>query len=349
MKLSSKTSGTKVYFDSLDETVPSTITAITQYDGSLNLPLIFHLLVVSYKKENKEERHNHFRITFLRYKKETRGKKYRKEKDEKDYFKESITISIRYKGDNISVKLADTNFHMCGLKSLESGTEIINKLIEEIKICERLLEYIESDRGKFERLFAVIKNRTYMREGKIHFKFNIKPDDEDSRLFSTMILDYSNYMESLEQYYNHLDKILKIDQILIRREPKLLDSKPIMRKYIYSIGMPINRYLAANIIASKSDRFIVQYNNSTQHFVRAKVPFTQEEINMQNKVKKEEKYHHFFLYKTGTISQTGMHYETMRKHFDELKRIIQENYEEIIYMDMDFLLDECEEEEYEDC
>jgi hypothetical protein len=212
--------------------------------------------------------------------------------------------------------------------------------MEEIQNGQDLLEYIKNYGDKVVKLIDIIKQRTYIKDSKIHFKFNVKPNSDEEKKFSTMLFNYSNYMESLESYYAHLDKLLTINEMLIIREPILQEIKPIMRNYIYSLGVPVNRWITSNIVLNNTTRFIIKYNNATQHFVRIKIPFTEEEIMLQNNIKKKDRFHHFFIYKTGTISQTGMHYDTMKILFNELMNIIRDHYQEIIYLDMDFLLDD---------
>jgi hypothetical protein len=339
MELFANVSGRKVKFTSLDEVIPSTITAIIKYSGEINLYSMFVSTIFKKKKELKEERNDDFRIVAVRYGKETRGKGAKLIIEEEDHFKGSVTISIRYKGQRISIKLAKKNFHICGLKTVESGEDIVKELIKEIKKNDELIENIKNNHKKYSKLIEQIKSKTVWRHEKVKFLFKIVSKDDDELKFSNMIFEYSNYCLNLEQYHNSLDKLIELNEPSINLEPQLNECSAIMIDYIYSIGKQINRWKLACIINSKTDSsFKTKYNNSTQHFIRIKVPFNDDEFNLQQNKKKRGK-HQFFIHRTGTISQTGLNYPRMKLLFEELIQIIRENYTEIIDLDMGFLLE----------
>lgn len=336
MELLANIQNQKVKFTSLDEVVPSTITAIIKYSGKINLYPMF--ISTIFKKKSKDL--NNLRIVSVRYGRETRGKGAKLTIGEEDHFKGSVTVSIRYKGQKISVKLAKTNFHICGLKTVESGKEIVNELIKEIKKNDELIENIKSNYKKYSKLIEQITSKTIWKNEKVKFLFKIVSKDSDELKFSNMIFEYANYSLNLEQYHKYLELLIALNEVSIIEQPVLNDCSPIMIDYIYSIGKQINRWKLANIINSKTESsFQVKYNNSTQHFIRIKVPFDDEEYNFQQNKKKRGK-HQFFIHRTGTISQTGLNYPRMKLLFEELIEIIRENYTEITDLDMSYLLDQ---------
>ena len=324
IQLYSKISGEKKYFYSLDNVTPSTITAIANYKGKLNLDSITVTLINQCKGEDEDD----IEIKLVQCEKDNKNK---------DHFKESISISLIYKNSNVGIKLSENNFHLCGLKSLESSNIIIDKLINKIRKSQNIINYINDNEKKVKDLIENIKQQTQVKNSKIIFKFNVKSINENEKEYINMIFGYSKYFKTLDKYYKHLDKLLTIKDMNIIDEPIADTGISIMRNYIYSISVPINRWKIATIIKSSNSSFLIKYNNSTQHSVKLRVPFNKEEIEMQNN-KKKKRNHHFSIYKTGTISQSGMQYDRMKILFQELMEIIHKNYDEITNMDMSFLL-----------
>lgn len=339
MKLYSKVGDDRIQFQSLDDLVPSTITALIKYEGNINLMNVFLVLVT----ELMEDITGDFSIVFVRYLRETRGNNMKDELEEKDYFKKSVTISIVYKGNNISVKLAEEIFHICGLKSLDEAYEIVDILTQKIIECQLFVESIwrrneETKRGARDMIKFLLSNmreKCHMKNSRINMPFVLKNATEEKKNFFERLRSYSNYMNSIDKYLNHLERIFAIEDNVITGEIKVMEVEPVMRNYIYSLGEKVNRYLLARIIKNESDKFIVKYNNSTQHFVKVKVPFTEEEMT---NYKKKKRYHHFSIWRTGTISQSGRDYDKMKELFDEFTSILRRNYHLIVNMDMSFLI-----------
>lgn len=336
MQLYSKIDGKKVTFTTLDELVPSTITALFEYDGEINLNNVF-LTLITEKKENIPD--NGFGIYFVKFKRKTRGYNMKETLEEKDYFKKSVTISIVYKGNNISVKLAESVIHICGLKSLDFGYEIVSNLMDKIHECQNLIKFIQANKKKLNSIIDTIKNNCIFKNNKVVFPFTVIKLNPAERDCINMIYNYSNYMPSLNKYISHLEDVFNIEDDIVIRKPEIFPFVPVMRNYIYTLGVPINRIVLAIIINNESSKFMVKYNNSTQHFVRIKVPFTEEEMKVDKHKNKKKRFHHFFIYKTGTISQSGMDFKVIKQLFSELTGIIEKYYVHITNMNMDFLLE----------
>jgi len=337
MKLFSKINNKVISFSELDELIPSTITGLFGYEGSLNLNNIFLTLVTEFKNEESD-----FIITFVRFSRETRGLKMKEALEEKDYFKRAVTISLLYKGNKISIKLAENIFHICGLKSLELGYEIIERLKEKINESQKLVEFTKKNNKKLALLFNAIENNCIYKNDKVIFPFTIVKLNDEEKKYIDMLYSYANYAPNLNWYITHLQKVLSITEDTVMQVPKVISCIPIMRNYIYSIGRPINRIVMALIVKHESKRFIVKYNNTTQHYVRLKVPFSNDEMTIDSykKNKNNKRYHHIFIHRTGTISQTGRDFDIIKDLFKELIDIIERYYDAIIDMNMDFLIND---------
>jgi hypothetical protein len=335
MQLYSKVNNKVVTFTSLDELIPSTITGLFGYKGEVNLNNIFLTLVTQFRDEESD-----FIIMFVRYSRETRGFRMKEKLEDKDYFKKSVTISILYKNNKISIKLAENIYHICGLKSLDLGYEIIERLKEKIYESQKLIDFIRKNNKKLNILLNIIEKNCIYKNDKVIFPFRIVKLNEEEMKFINILYSYANYAPNLNWYVSHIRKVLNITDNTIIEAPEVISCIPIMRNYIYSIGKPINRIVTALVIRHESTRFIVKYNNTTQHYVRLKVPFTEEELKVDTyKKNKKKRYHHFFIHKTGTISQTGRDFEIIKDLFKELINIIEQYYDAITDMNMNFLID----------
>lgn len=336
-------------FESLDDLSPNTITALINYNGNINLTNVFLTLVTQLLPCDSS-----FIITFVRYMRETRGMGMKDKLEENDYFKKSVTISIIHRGDNVSIKLAEKTFHICGVKSLEEAKEIVLILIEKIKEAQKFIEFIKkgkqgaAEKGKkaFTDFVAeTIQQKCKLRNSQIDIPFTIKKLTPEENMYFERIKQYSNYMTNIDMYLTHLSRVLSIEDDVIVDEPEILDVSPIMRNYIYSLCTLINRWSLACLMDNVSG-VVVKYDNCTQHSVRIKIPFTDDEMKEEiEKKKKKKRYHHFSIYKTGTISQSGKVYEMMKEHFNMIIDILRVNYKIITDMDMSYMLEQMSDDE----
>jgi hypothetical protein len=341
---------------------PTTMTNIVEYQGDINLELAFKLIqICKIELIKTKTKRNKIKlpcidppgsILSLRFMDKTRGI-MRTEK--KKQFRNSITIDMSLGTKNVSLKLARTTIHMCGMRFPESSIEAANHLFEKLYDAQGLLNFIRKETKKIEILLSWIKSKAKIRTKRGNVKeivFPLKMDryKDEVRKYITMLLSYSYYVEDLDEYVALLESIIATKEDVIIEKPEILRVRTVMRNYNYSLGFKVNRWLLRQAV-NGHDGFIASYNNSTQHHVKIQLPFEDfeyenyKDVSREKKKQKKIKYHSFFIYKSGIVTQSGRKLKYMLEALKRLLSIIEEDYEEIMNLSMDFLLDELQEPE----
>jgi hypothetical protein len=341
----------------LRDLTPTTMTNIAEYSGDINLALVFKLIqitkidiVQTKRKRNKIKlpcSDISGSILSLRFMDKTRGI-IRTEKEKQ--FRNSITIDMSLGPKNVSLKLARTTIHMCGMRSLESSKEATQYLFEKLNDAQNLLDFIRDNTNKITILLNWIRNKARVKaiqkgssDKSIIFPMKIDKFKANDKKYILMLLSYSYYMDDIEEYIKLIEEIVEFkNEIIIREVPDVIKIRTVMRNYNYSLGFKINRWLLREAV-NGVDGFIASYNNSTQHHVKVELPFEEHEyenIVTDKKKSKKIKYHSFFIYKSGIVTQSGRKLKYMCFALQRLLKIIGENKEEIMNLSMDFLLNQ---------
>jgi len=338
----------------LSQLMPTTMTNIVEYEGDINLELAFKLIQIA-KIELKQTKRKRNKVKLpcidppgsilsLRFMDKTRGIVRTKKKKQ---FRNSITIDMSLNTKNVSLKLARTTIHMCGMRSPDSSSEASKYLFEKLYDAQGLIDFIRQNPKKIGILLEWIKTKARIRsrkgcEKEIIFPLKMDRYKEDVRKYIGMLLSYSYYIEDLDEYVALLEEIIASEDNIIVSVPKTIEIRTVMKNYNYSLGFKVNRWVLRQTV-NGHDGFIASYNNSTQHHVKIQLPFEdyeyeEKKINEKKKQKKI-KYHSFFIYKSGIVTQSGRELENMSRVLKRLLTIINNNLNQIMNLNMDFLLD----------
>ena len=337
----------------LNELLPTTMTNIVEYEGDINLGLAFKLIQIA-KIEIKQTKRKRNKIKLpcvdppgsilsLRFMDKTRGIVRTKKNKQ---FRNSITIDMSLDTKNVSLKLARTTIHMCGMRSPDSSDQAASFLFEKLYDAQGLLDFIRNNPKKIEILMNWIRNKALVRTKKsnireIVFPFKLNSYKDEIKKYMNMLLTYSYYLDDVDQYIGLLEEIINTQDNVIIVEPKIIEMRTVMRNYNYSLGFRVNRWVLRQTVNGK-DGFIASYNNSTQHHVKIQLPFEDYEYEIgkdEKKKQKKIKYHSFFIYKSGIVTQSGRELKYMSDVLQRLLNIIDGNLERIVDLNMDFLLD----------
>ena len=155
----------------------TTATLIVENSGQINLDAAFSLISITHIDLPIPKRHSQkYKIPFvegqagailsLRYKGSTRGII---RSNSSKHFKNSITCDVVCQSKNVSLKLSNAKFQLCGASSVAQGNEAATYIIRHLLDVQDHFDVIQGDAGRAQATAEWLINAT---QGESTFRFS---------------------------------------------------------------------------------------------------------------------------------------------------------------------------------
>lgn len=246
-------------------------------------------------------------------------------KSSKGGLKNSILIDLSASTKNVNIKLSLESMEICGIPSVELGTESINLLINHINNIQNVITSIKENKDVALRTIQWIKDNVkgdkidrYECTQRGKFKIYNKIDDYSivypiNTLPYDLNFDLAKYIISICSdfvYYNDMciqvDSLINLPDIINNEDKKLAITSFNfwMVNYNYYLDFVVDLE-ALHRVMNDSDEFYTHYHNSFTHCVTIELPYDPSlKAPVKNKKNDIPKIT-FLCYRTGNVTQSG--------------------------------------------
>lgn len=302
---------------------PTTMTLIISIQGEIDRDVAFSLFPITMSntiwKSGQKLPHpgKPGIIISARYKGCIRGivkTKTRTSKKEKKCFKHSITTDMSIVEKTVNMKISSNNIHLCGATCIEHGREAVEYLISIVKKIQEDIDYMHSHSEIRQDVVTFIQEYGHRVFG------NDITNEERKQTLLGLYLEQMTYTEShmrlfdlytrsIHEFTTYDDYIKELTWIqnvkhIYTGDLKIETIYTAMIKYNFDLGFNVNRQKLA-VLINGIHGFRSRYDNSSEHYVSIRKPYTEGEDIFQQRKKNKIPGHKFSVYESGIVTQSG--------------------------------------------
>lgn len=318
------------------------MTVIFNIEGGVQIEEAFHFLPITFinaTKKIKGKVPNHRipgKIVSLRYKDKVRGMNIGKA------FANSVAVDMSMKDKVISMKLCTGKIQSCGAQSIEAAVKAANfllkhltdtqRMIDSMRICKNLPEVIQwvKDLTRGEEYYGtkITKNsKIVIVEKYLDHVIDWKDEKMPYRFIKSIVdylLSFAYEYESHREFSDKLDLIASLVDV-VRTAPKIAAYRCAMVNYNYNLGFLVDREALNSIINDTPEcGMSARYNNILMTSVIVEIPYeTEETVYKKKKASKIT----FLVYRTGSVTLSGLGGEIAERAYLKFMNFISEYYD----------------------
>lgn len=294
----------------------TTMTVICQLEGLIDVDKIFPLLPITmvsleddYNPKAKLQPTKNGDILSARYRGATRGV-YRS-----GSFKNSILIDMSTNTKCVNFKASKDKIQMCGARSMEEFTEVVNTFLGHVSIIRGMVKLIQDDlegsKLVCDEFISLCREQFYICQSKLCCRL-VLPVYERPTLLQAYLLNQAESYSTTNDLRVQFDYILSIIDVG-DDEVKIDRMQSAMVNYNYDIGFNVNRW-NLSILMNEVGQFQARYDNTIQTYVSVQLPYEPSEDMIFKK--KKGYYQTFTVYKSGKVTHSGPCIEVMEEAYN---------------------------------